>query len=227
MVRIVPAILTQDEQELWSQVARVKGLVERIQIDIVDGVFAIEKTVDPEILLGREGEDGLFDLHLMVREPERWVDRLEGGKWGRVIGQVELMKNQSNFIADIQAQGWGVGLGVDIDTGVEVIREWVDDVDCILLMGVKAGHQGQKFDERVLEKIEMLRSWSKSVDIIIDGGLDETVIKKCVAAEWAEEMREGVLEKSFRGMEFAVGSHLWKEANVAEELKRLQNLEIH
>ena len=168
-----------------------------------------------------------FDAHLMVEKPEEWIKRCVAGGVDRVFGQVEMMEDKVAFIGGAQAEGLSVGLGFDVDTPLDGLEEYVHDLDAVLLMSVKAGEQGREFDERVYAKIKAVRKVSKTIDIMVDGGLDEGKIKRCIAAEWAEEMEEDELNRSVALLEFAVGSHLFKAENVGEELKRLQRLEEH
>lgn len=226
MIKIIPAILARNMGEFEEKFNLVLGKVERVQVDIVDGVFAEARTVGPEEL-GDLDTVVEFDMHLMVEEPVRWIDRCVTGGASRIFGQVEKMSDFVNFVAEAQVAGLGVGLALDIETPVEIISEVIYDLDGVLLMAVKAGASGQEFDDRVLAKIEKIREMRDDVTIVIDGGLNEERIKDCVAAEWAEEIREGELHRNFMDMEFAVGTHLFDEDDIEGELGRLQHLEIH
>jgi pentose-5-phosphate-3-epimerase len=88
MVEIVPAILTNDPSELRRLVALCEGVVDRVSIDIIDGKFAANKTIDPSAL--SEIETSLkIDFQLMVEEPVNWVERCVRGGADRIIGHVE------------------------------------------------------------------------------------------------------------------------------------------
>ena len=223
MVTIVPAILAKEATVFEEQLKRVWGEVKRIQFDIIDGKFFPVETVGPEVLTNIDTIVE-FDAHLMVEKPEEWIERCAVAGIAGVYGQVEKMEDKVRFIADAQLAGMRVGLAYDIGTPLTGLDEFVDDIDAVLLMSVKAGAQGQDFDERVLPKIMEVRKMSKSVKIIVDGGLDEESIKKCFAAEWSEEMGEDVLDRSFLKMEFIVGAHLINAPDVAEELMKLEHL---
>jgi len=98
-------------------------------------------------------------------------------------------------------------------------------LDAVLLMSVKAGFQGQEFDERVLSKIASVRKMRSDIPIVVDGGLGVSEIKRCVAAEWAEQIREEELDRNFLDMEFAVGGELLRAGDVVAKLEQLRNLE--
>jgi ribulose-phosphate 3-epimerase len=226
MVTIVPAILEKDITAFEEKLKKVWGVTKRIQMDIIDGKFAPTETVMPEILLNIDTIVD-FEGQLMVDKPEEWVDRCAAAGMTALYGHVEKMENRAKFIADTEAAGMKAGLAFDIDTPLDGLEEMINNLDGVLLMSVKAGSQGvQKFDERVLAKIKKVREMSEFVTIVVDGGLNVENIKKCLVAEWSQEIAEDEFNKSFLGMEFAVGSDLLDAENVEEELKRLENLGV-
>jgi len=224
MVKIIPAILRPNLREFQEDFDKVKGLVGRVQVDVIDGVFADNKTVNPEDL---EVIDTVveWDWHLMVDRPEKWVKRCVRGGTGRVFAHIERMNDVAGYIAETQVAGMGVGLALDLETDVDRLEEYVYDLDAVLLMSVKAGFQGQEFDERVLSKIASVRKMRSDIPIVVDGGLGVSEIKRCVAAEWAEQIREEELDRNFLDMEFAVGGELLRAGDVVAKLEQLRNLE--
>jgi ribulose-phosphate 3-epimerase len=187
MIQIIPAILTNDIAEIKSLVDRseqasyAEGLgLSKIQIDVIDGVFVENKTVDPANITGIETDLGL-DFHLMVKEPVHWIEKSINAGADRIIGQIEMMSSQAEFVDKVQETGLYVGLGVDLETPISSLNpEMISVVDVILLMAVKAGWGGQKFDSRVLDKIRDLseiRSRERAAfKICVDGGETEEVI---------------------------------------------------
>lgn len=223
MVTIVPSLLAKDSATFESQLKKVWGIVPRVQMDIIDGKFDTNTTVMPEIL--NEIDTIVeFDAHLMVQRPEDWIERCAQVGIIAVYGQVEMMDDKTKFVADAQAAGMRAGLAYDIDTPLDGLEEIIEDLDAVLLMSVKAGAQERDFDERVLEKIKKVREMSKKVTIIVDGGLNLENIKKCLISEWAEEIAEDEWNKSFMGIEFAIGSDILQAENPAEEIKKLESL---
>ena len=224
MVTIVPAILEKDVTSFLEKFEKIKGSCKRVQVDIIDGKFAPTETVIPEILLNIDTVVD-FEGHLMVEKPENWVERCAAAGMTALYGQVEKMEDRARFVADTEFAGMKAGLAFDIDTPLDGLEEIVNDLDGGLLVGVKAGSQGvQEFDARVLAKIKKVRAMSEFVTIVVDGGLKVENIKKCLAAEWAEEIVEDEFNKSFLGMEFVVGSDLFEAPDVAVELERLEYL---
>ncbi len=175
MLEIIPAILTDGPKELREMLASCEGVTPRVQIDILDGVFAENKTIDP-LLLGDMQTNLLIDYHLMVKEPTDWIDKCVIGKADRVIGQIEEMWSQKLFIEEVKERGLAVGLALDIDTPVEKLDPAVlYAVDVILVMSVKAGLGGQEFKTKILSKIQELdhiRAYEElSFKICDDGGI--------------------------------------------------------
>lgn len=195
MVEIIPSILTNDIREIEEKLGWAERLVKRVQIDIVDGQFAANRTLDPAFL---EGIDTNLDLdfHLMTKEPIDWVERAFRGGAERIIGQIEQMTDQVEFIGKIVELGLSIGLAVDIDTDISVLEPSIlNNLDVVLLMSVKAGFGGQKFDKRVIDKIKKLDEIRVRDDtpfkICVDGGITEGNIKEVVSAG-ADEVAVGI-----------------------------------
>jgi ribulose-phosphate 3-epimerase len=224
MVTILPAILAPTKIEFETDLKKFFGIVDLVQVDIVDGIFAPEKTVTPEDL--KEINTAIkFDYHLMVDEPVKWLERCQTPQARGVYGQIERMADPAVFLAKAEVLGFEVGLALDLETPVEKIKDLIWDLDGLVLLAVKAGHQGQKFDERVLGKIEQARALRRDLPLVVDGGLDTEEIKRCIGAEWAEEMVKDELNRNFLDISFVVGSHLLSASNVKEKLESLERLE--
>lgn len=194
MVKIIPSILTADPEELKNKIARCEGIFDRVQIDINDGSFLGEKTIQPEALLGTETDLSL-DFHLMVAKPEAWVEKCVRAGADRIYGQVEKMENQTVFVEKVQEVGLKVGLALDFETPVDFLDNLVmADLDSVLVMSYPAGRGGQVFNDAVLDKITRL-SLGKKGDvspylICCDGAVWTDTIKK-VSQAGADEVAVG------------------------------------
>lgn len=111
MVEVIPSILTSDAKELESMLKRYGGMVERVHIDIIDGKFADNRTIDPSAL-EKIDIDLKLDYHLMVKEPINWIEKCARAMADRIIGQIEMMGNQVEFVGKVQKVGTQVGLGM-------------------------------------------------------------------------------------------------------------------
>lgn len=175
MLEIIPSILTNDPNELKEKLERCEGLVDRVHIDIIDGIFAKNKTIDPSALSDLETEVKL-DFHLMVKEPVNWVEKCVRGGADRIIGQIEYMRDQIEFVGKVQEVGASIGLAVDLATDIGKLDAVIlTNLDVVLVMSVAAGFGDQKFDERALNKIKRLDEIRVRDDtpyrICVDGGI--------------------------------------------------------
>lgn len=211
MNKIVPTVLAKDISKFEEDLIKVEGFASKVQMDIVDGKFAPVETVMPEVLLTTDTVMEI-EAHLMVDEPIEWIDRCVAAGVTTVYGQVEKMTDKLAFITKAEETGMRTGLAFDIETSLTGLDEWVNLVDGILLLSVKAGAQGQAFDLRVLDKISKVRELSSSVTIVVDGGLNEENIKKC-------------LDAGGEKMEFAVGSEILMAENPEDAYRELENVD--
>ncbi len=175
MVKVIPAILTDNVNELKDLLSRCEGVIDRVQIDILDGVFAGNKTIDPLVFEHIE-TDLLLDFHLMVKEPKSWIEKCVRAGADRIIGQIEMMTSQEGFVGKVQEVGKYVGLAIDLKTPVDSIDETViNSIDAVLVMSVNAGFGGQEFEHKALNKIKKLNEIRNQdltpFSIIDDGGI--------------------------------------------------------
>lgn len=156
MVEIIPAILTSDIHELADLLEKASE-ASRVQIDVIDGKYADNKTIGPEELKGLHPKP-LLDFHLMVFDPIDWVDRCLRAGADRVIGQIEHMQSQADFVGKVISLNLKAGLAIDLDTDLEKLdQELLPKLDCILVMSVPAGFGGQRFNLKSLDKMQQLK----------------------------------------------------------------------
>jgi ribulose-phosphate 3-epimerase len=183
-MEIIPSILTSDPKETREMLSKCEGVVERVSIDIIDGKFADNKTITPDLLA--EVETNLkIDYQLMVEEPVNWIERCVSGQADRIIGHIEHMSDQVEFVGKVQDVGAYIGLAIDLDTPIsDVDKEILTNLDTVLLMSVPAGFGGQKFRKEVISKIRQLRKVRDKDEtpfkIHVDGGITSDNIKDVV-----------------------------------------------
>ncbi len=174
MVKIIPAILSNSPSEVEELLRQADGVVDRVQIDIIDGQFVQNKTIDPAVLENFD-TDLLLDFHLMTKEPVDWVERCVRAQADRIIGQIEQMSSQVDFVGKVSEIGLSVGLAIDLDTKVSALDPTIlNNLDVVLVMAVSAGFGGQKFEAKVLDKIKELDEIrvrdENPFKICVDGG---------------------------------------------------------
>lgn len=179
MVEVIPAILTENARLAEELIARCDGIVRRVQLDIIDGVFANNTTIKPQDLKKINVSLG-YDFHLMVKDPIFWVEACRKAAGDRIIAQIEMMESQEAFVKEVQSKDLRVGLALDLDTPVSELQlDVLRNVDVVLVMSVKAGFGGQKFDPIALGKISELNEIRLTeripFRICVDGGETEEV----------------------------------------------------
>jgi ribulose-phosphate 3-epimerase len=181
MIIIPTSELQKDFFEAEKRISLLKNYSRWIQIDVCDNEFTPGKTFELELLnkLNFNTDNLLWDIHLMVKEPQDWIEKCLFIGANRIIGQVEMMADRELFVKTIKDEGLEVGLAFDVETPIENIPEETDE---ILLMGRKAGFGELPFEEKVYKKVETLRKINEKREkkflIAVDGGVDEGNIGK-------------------------------------------------
>ena len=158
-MQIIPTILTADKKAAQEKLKKYKGIFEWIQLDIVDNVFADNKTLLP-IDFASIKELSFFrpDVHLMTKHPIKFLTDCKKIKAKRIIGHIELMADQEKFVQEIIKKRARAGLAVDLPTLIEKLdKNILNKLDIVLLMSVKAGRGGQLLSPLVLQKIKAKR----------------------------------------------------------------------
>lgn len=172
------------------ELAKESNLLEAIQIDIVDGIFADSHTFTPQDLVDIDFGHLQIDFHLMTEEPMDYVWELEEYckdlPIRSVFGQIEKMSYQEAFLEEVKKQDWKAGLALDLYTPVEAIDEdsW-DWMDAILLLGAEAGRSGQELNPYLFEKIKAAKekiNKGEPMRIFVDCGVNKTNVAKLQAS---------------------------------------------
>ena len=195
-MKIIPSILTGDRKEAKELLTCCEGVVDRVSIDIIDGKFADNKTITPDFLADFKTTLKV-DYQLIVVEPVSWIERCVRGRANTIIGHIEHMDSQEEFVEKVKKSKVEVGLGIDLETPVSEIKQNVlSNLDTVLLMSVPAGFGGQEFSYQVIEKIKSLSNIRKenkaTFTIHVDGGVNFDNIKD-IADAGADEVSVGRL----------------------------------
>lgn len=211
-MKLIPAILTNNPQELKQLINTFELLVDRVQIDIIDNKFAPNKTIDPSVI-NHIDTNLMLDFHLMVDSPINWIEKCFQAGANRIIGHIEHMSDQYAYVKKCQELSVKVGLALDLNTSLQKLEpSLITNLDVILLMAVPAGFGGQVFDSGVFEKLKSLINIRKTdqtpFKICIDGGVNLEHAKKL---------------KIFGEVEVSVGRSLLK-GNVESNIKAFENI---
>lgn len=189
MVKIAPSILSADFAKLGEQIERVdKGGAEFIHIDVMDGAFVPNISFGfPIIKAIRKYTDKVFDVHLMIEEPSRYIDEFIECGADLITIHYEADRHIDRTINYIKSKGVKVGVALNPGTPVEVLENILESLDMVLIMSVNPGFGGQKFIPYSLDKIKRIKDMCEKIGredmlIQVDGGIGEGNIKEVVKA---------------------------------------------
>ncbi|MDO8621527.1 MAG: hypothetical protein Q7R31_04600 [Candidatus Levybacteria bacterium] len=176
MLEVIPGILEKDWNEIERKIELVKSFAKVIHIDIIDGKFAPNTTFLDPAPFTKYTKDIFFELHMMVEDPIKYLKPFAVAGFKRFLGQIEKMPDQAEFVAQGELLG-KVGLALDGPTDLSAIKIPYGDLDCVLVMTIKAGESGKTFKPEYLKKVEMLKQVQHDIKIEIDGGVnDQTIV---------------------------------------------------
>lgn len=188
MIKISPSMLAADFTKLGEELADIERAgADMVHLDVMDGVFVTNISFGlPVIEALRKVSAIVFDVHLMIVDPEKYVDRFADAGVDIITFHHEATKNTAATLKMIRDKGVKAAVSVKPGTPVEDIYPYLELCDMVLIMTVEPGYGGQALIPETLEKVRKLKAELSNrglnVDIQVDGGINEKNASEAVSA---------------------------------------------
>ena len=180
---LAPSILAADFTNLGQDVQTCENCgVKWLHIDVMDGIFVPNISFGTVVYEGlRKKSNMFFDVHLMITEPERYIERFIKSGADSVTFHIEATENPDKCIEIIKSHNIKAAISICPDTPISAIEKYLDKIDMVLVMSVHPGYGGQSYIDDVNQKITQLRKLcGDDFDIQVDGGIYKDNIRNVI-----------------------------------------------
>jgi ribulose-phosphate 3-epimerase len=207
MTEIIPSILVKTREEMVEKIIAVEPYVERVHLDIADGIFVPNITISGFEEVEDIETDLKIGVHLMVSKPENHIVRWLETRADKFIFHIEATERAQEVIDKVKEADREVGIAINPKTPISAIEPFIDQIDLVHFMTVEPGFYGGEFVESVLAKIADFHFYYPDKPIEVDGGIDPKTLPGLI--------------KSGANL-FVIGSYIFKSKNLAKAIAEMK-----
>lgn len=206
MIQVIPAILEERLDDIKQKVERIRPYTDIIQLDVMDGEFVPNETFyrSPRLLADLPIT---MEVHLMIERPSLFLRQWALPNVKRLIVHEEAVSNMAECMHIVRDAGKEFAVAINPETSTFVLKEYINELDMVLIMGVNPGFSGQQFQKDVLEKIKEVKHMRPDVLVEVDGGV-------------SVENRDMIVEAGVDIL--AAATAIWKSPDIGKTIAELR-----